>query len=298
MTDQNAQLSLEQELIQFQNIVNKKHNINSFSKELTNFLLKVMNAQMGAVYLKVTESLNLKEIYCTSDEPLNPMPNTLVGEIVFFEDQLLIPLAYEQESIGAVILKGADQKLIVKNHFELIQIGLITSLKFSTMIKDQYLNRKMRVINEHLLSYQTDTEGRIIEVSEALAKQLELNKEEVVGESAQQIFSEQQTEAFDDQVYKLTTKSGEDIWLKSNAFTTFNFLGEKEGEIHLQQNITDLKRVEKMSITDDLTGLYNRRFFNELFPREVNNALRNHNIVAFILIDIDNFKKGADPDNS
>lgn len=50
----------------------------------------------------------------------------------------------------------------------------------------------------------------------------------------------------------------------------------------------------KLSITDQLTGLYNRRFFNEITPIELNRAIRNKFDISFIMIDIDNFKKYND----
>jgi diguanylate cyclase (GGDEF)-like protein len=51
-----------------------------------------------------------------------------------------------------------------------------------------------------------------------------------------------------------------------------------------------LKLFEKLSLTDPLTGLYNRRFLKEVFPKQLNRAQRDDKHIAFFLLDIDHFK--------
>lgn len=53
-------------------------------------------------------------------------------------------------------------------------------------------------------------------------------------------------------------------------------------------------KLEVASQIDVLTGLYNRRYFNEAYHKEWKNALRNQNNMALIMIDIDYFKKYND----
>ena len=48
--------------------------------------------------------------------------------------------------------------------------------------------------------------------------------------------------------------------------------------------------IEEISITDGLTNIYNRRHFNEIFPKIINSAKRNDELVCFLLLDIDHFK--------
>ena len=45
-----------------------------------------------------------------------------------------------------------------------------------------------------------------------------------------------------------------------------------------------------LSVTDGLTGLYNRRHFSDNFEREFLRATRYHNDMSLAIIDIDNFK--------
>lgn len=49
-----------------------------------------------------------------------------------------------------------------------------------------------------------------------------------------------------------------------------------------------------MSITDDLTKLYNRRFFEEIAQKEINRAKRLNKNFILMMIDIDNFKNYND----
>ena len=56
----------------------------------------------------------------------------------------------------------------------------------------------------------------------------------------------------------------------------------------LRQRNADLDR---MSRTDALTGLYNRRHIDEQLMRQQNNASRHHDPLSVLLLDIDHFKR-------
>lgn len=49
-------------------------------------------------------------------------------------------------------------------------------------------------------------------------------------------------------------------------------------------------KLESASYTDELTTLYNRRFFNLIYERELKRAKREKNGLGFMMIDIDHFK--------
>ena len=51
-----------------------------------------------------------------------------------------------------------------------------------------------------------------------------------------------------------------------------------------------LQELKKLSLTDQLTGLHNRRYFDEQFQLEYKKIQRNHNKLCLIMIDIDHFK--------
>ncbi|MBN2894486.1 MAG: diguanylate cyclase [Campylobacterales bacterium] len=69
-------------------------------------------------------------------------------------------------------------------------------------------------------------------------------------------------------------------------------------QIALQQTTQQLKRsnkkLEEASYTDTLTTLYNRRYFNIIFERELARAKRTKSVIVFMMLDIDYFKQYND----
>lgn len=53
-------------------------------------------------------------------------------------------------------------------------------------------------------------------------------------------------------------------------------------------------KLEHLGLTDGLTGIYNRRFFDQMLPREVNRSHRLDIQVALLMLDIDHFKRFND----
>ena len=58
-----------------------------------------------------------------------------------------------------------------------------------------------------------------------------------------------------------------------------------------QKNHLDM---EKLSVTDQLTGLYNRRHLYTVFPKEVRHAVRHNDKLFIMLLDVDHFKRYND----
>ena len=54
------------------------------------------------------------------------------------------------------------------------------------------------------------------------------------------------------------------------------------------------KKYKELSITDDLTKLYNARYFYEQLKSEIDRALRYHRPLSLLMIDVDNFKNYND----
>jgi diguanylate cyclase (GGDEF)-like protein/PAS domain S-box-containing protein len=71
----------------------------------------------------------------------------------------------------------------------------------------------------------------------------------------------------------------------------------EENEMHIMATFNDITEMykirhmyEELSIRDALTGVYNRRYFNETFPHELNRAKRVGESFCFAILDVDNFK--------
>jgi diguanylate cyclase (GGDEF)-like protein len=56
------------------------------------------------------------------------------------------------------------------------------------------------------------------------------------------------------------------------------------------RNALDFERLYRLAVTDPLTDLYNRRFFDEALERELSGALRHGRELAILAIDLDGFK--------
>ncbi|HKJ68529.1 MAG TPA: diguanylate cyclase [bacterium] len=64
--------------------------------------------------------------------------------------------------------------------------------------------------------------------------------------------------------------------------------------LHIINNLFAFRQVKEMAIKDSLTGLYNRRFFEEEMKKELTRAQRYHSSVSFLILDIDHFKQVND----
>lgn len=61
-----------------------------------------------------------------------------------------------------------------------------------------------------------------------------------------------------------------------------------------QQLRQEKEKIEKLAITDPLTGLFNRRHYNEILPSEMCRAQRSQEWLSFVILDIDYFKQYND----
>lgn len=62
----------------------------------------------------------------------------------------------------------------------------------------------------------------------------------------------------------------------------------------LIQNSLDAKRFSELSIRDNLTGLYNDRFFYDRITKEITRALRKDTDLSLLFLDLDRFKEVND----
>lgn len=59
-------------------------------------------------------------------------------------------------------------------------------------------------------------------------------------------------------------------------------------------NALALRRAEALSVTDDLTGLYNSRYLNQVLRREAKRASRSGRPLSMLFVDLDGFKSVND----
>jgi diguanylate cyclase (GGDEF)-like protein len=64
--------------------------------------------------------------------------------------------------------------------------------------------------------------------------------------------------------------------------------------INLTETEPELEKKERLAITDVLTGLYNRAFFDESIDEEVRDSIKNNKSLSLIMLDVDGFKRVND----
>ncbi len=62
----------------------------------------------------------------------------------------------------------------------------------------------------------------------------------------------------------------------------------------ISERVSNQRRLYQQSITDSLTGLFNRRHFDERLDQEFGRASRYHTVFSVAIIDIDGFKQAND----
>jgi diguanylate cyclase (GGDEF)-like protein/PAS domain S-box-containing protein len=89
-------------------------------------------------------------------------------------------------------------------------------------------------------------------------------------------------------------KDGSPIHVSISVAPIEDANGQIIGVVGIIVDITERKRVENIlaeqAIRDALTGLYNRRYFNDRFEEEIAQAERNRHTLALLLCDLDHFK--------
>ncbi|MES2149620.1 MAG: GGDEF domain-containing protein [Pseudomonadota bacterium] len=73
-------------------------------------------------------------------------------------------------------------------------------------------------------------------------------------------------------------------------FPLFDASGKVAGTGAVSTDITEAKKARNDSVTDELTGLKNRRYFNMRFLEEQRRAHRDGRILTLLLADVDHFK--------
>ncbi len=86
----------------------------------------------------------------------------------------------------------------------------------------------------------------------------------------------------------------EDRWFAVSAHPITDEHGFVWQSMHLYRDITEQKemslKLKELEIKDTLTGVYNRRHFNEIFQREFDLAFRRLSDLSLLVLDLDFFK--------
>jgi diguanylate cyclase (GGDEF)-like protein/PAS domain S-box-containing protein len=159
------------------------------------------------------------------------------------------------------------------------------------------------IIDKYVIYSEADSNGIITNVSTALCELSQYTKEELIGSSHKVIKHPDTDTNSSRQMWntivagnswngdiKNMKKDGTIFWVNANIIPKLDDSGRFLGYSAIRTDITDKKRVEELNITDELTALYNKRYFNQILDLEVRRAQRNHSYLTLAIMDIDFFK--------
>jgi len=94
--------------------------------------------------------------------------------------------------------------------------------------------------------------------------------------------------------YRARHRQKSEIWVESTLRVTRSVSGEVDGVVAITRDVTQQKNLEEkletLATIDGLTGVANRRRFDERLLEEWGRAKRESSSLALLIIDVDNFK--------
>lgn len=159
------------------------------------------------------------------------------------------------------------------------------------------------IVNRFVITSSTDLSGNIIYASKAFEEISGYSNTELLGKNHRILRDPQMPNELFENLWKTITsgkdwhgeirniaKNGSYYWVDVHISPNFDEQGEMIGYTAIRQNITDKKTIEEISLTDQLTGLYNRRHLDAVLEKNSQIAERYHIPFSVFIIDIDHFK--------
>ena len=234
------------------------------------------------------------------------------------EDNLLVAMRdIKGEYIGIISVDDSKSGLIPTEEtvrpleiFANLISEIIQKHKLAKEISKSEEKYRELVNNIKIGIFRATLKGKILEANPAVvemfgysnsAKFLNVNKTDLYEDpdDYKEFISELEEKSIvKNEDFTLKREDGESFW----ASITSSAIKDKSGKIiyydTVIEDITERKKLEqevqRLSVTDELTGLYNRRYFNQNLPIEIRTAERWRSALSLIMIDIDDFKQYND----
>ena len=306
----------------FYNTFQQFRNVRDISDNALQFLETQLYAQKGKLY--IVDYLN-EQLYLAStlntivkdDEKTLEIYRGTVGEAVAFKKIkyikketktiVFIPLISDEKSIAVMILEIDDTyQDIVLSEFHHTLINLIADF-LQNAIKNEQMKKYYNLIDNYVLMSSTNLAGNITYISKAFENTLGYDKDEILGKNHNIIRSKKESnEVFQNmwstiqngeiwsKEIRNTKKDNKTCWLDTTIQPEFDYFNNIIGYTAIRIDITDKKTVEKLSITDSMTNLFNRGYFDSIFPKQIQLSKRLNKFLVFCMIDIDHFKQYND----
>lgn len=159
------------------------------------------------------------------------------------------------------------------------------------------------IIDTNIATSQTDKDGKITDVSSKFLEITGYSKDEIVGKKHNVLKHPETSDTHYKDLWETITsgrvwngemknmnKNGHTSWITQVITPEVDDEGNIAGYTSIAQDITDKKIIEKMSVTDRLTGLFNRHKLDEVLLTETDRFSRYKTEFCALLMDIDRFK--------
>jgi len=182
---------------------------------------------------------------------------------------------------------------------DIININDINKLKELLIECQENSKKQLKLLEKVVSTAKLNNEGEILDVSTAYETLTGYSKKEILGSKVdmptgiEKIIGDATNEILEGELQQIN-KDGKTSWVKSVLVPMHDDAGNKIGNMNVLFDISDKKKFELMAIKDSLTNLYNRRHFDDILSREIQRAKRDKKILAFTILDVDNFKKYND----
>ena len=277
---------------------------------LESLFLKVNTASSALEALDVLKK-NPKVSFIITDHNMEEMSGLdLIKKIrkdeLFAKVPVIIMTTENSNELKIKFFKNGVTDLLLKPILEEELKSKVINI-FSNMKQVNDIKVFTKVVDDHVISSTADVNGVITYVSKAFCKIAGYEKEELIGkphnivrhpDMPSSVFKELWTTIKSGNIWKGEVKNlrrdGSFYWVKVVIEPNFDKKGNITSFTSIREDITDKKRIYDLSITDGLTSLYNRRYFNDIASFKLEDSVRNNEVFAFLLLDIDNFKKYND----
>lgn len=206
--------------------------------------------------------------------------------------------------IGVVLsLFLAAVLLLAVHHFRRLVVQRTQELDNANVELARYID----IVDQHVISSQTDKEGFITKVSSAFSRITGYALDELIDQphsiirhpdTEPRVFKDMWTGLKKGHVWsgivKNRKKDGSIYWLEFSINPILDKNKAVIAYLSIGQDISDKKRIEHLSITDKLTGLYNRLHLDHVLEKEINRINCYGGILSVIIFDIDHFKSVND----
>jgi len=239
-------------------------------------------------------------------------------EMVDAEDQSGVQNRISKVKAGEVIQRLEQFCRTQSGHKILLEMSMATlkgedhilvTCRDITQLRKQQREIKnyVKVLDEHVVTSKTDTDGYITYTSKAFSDISGYSKQDLIGKKHSIVrHPDMPPEVYDDLWKTITqgevwsgeiknqSKDGSAYWVYAAISPERDERGRIVGYTAIRHDITDKKRVEELSVTDELTGLYNRRYYNEMFDQVFKQRKRDRLPFLFVMVDVDHFKSYND----